>query len=590
MEIPISMSPSVHSAMASVPEVQRTLEESRRRLLSELLPSGHWEGFLSSSALSTATAVVALEVVLRNGEPEPARLEGLVRRGLRWLVENQNDDGGFGDTPDSPANISTTTLCWAALGMTGEKEAYGRAEGWLKKEIGEITPDSITTAISRRYGEDRTFSIPILTLCALAGRFGEGPEAWKSIPRLPFEVAALPRSWFRWIGLPVVSYALPALIAIGQVQHRMRPTMNPVARLARGATRGRTLRVLEAIQPESGGFIEATPLTSFVTMSLAGAGELNHPVTRKGLAFLVASARKDGSWPIDTNLATWVTTLSVNALGTDLPEAKRSVVHEWLVRQQTTAPHVYTGAPAGGWAWTHLSGGVPDGDDTAGVLLALWNLGDTKSSGVEGSVARGVEWLLGLQNRDGGIPTFCRGWGKMPFDRSSPDLTAHALRAWSAWQDALPESLSRRVREAMARALAYLVSTQRDDGSWVPLWFGNQHAPDEASPVHGTARVLIGAGPDLEDGCRRKGIAWLADAQNSDGGFGGARARLRCCYWWRRWASARSAGLPRSACSGRWRAGSSDRPGPASRLRASAWCSVFRSDWRGPGCASTTGP
>ena len=45
-------------------------------------------------------------------------------------------------------------------------------------------------------------------------------------------------------------------------------------------------------------------------------------------------------------------------------------------------------------------------------------------------VAEGLKWLLGLQNSDGGIPTFCRGWGTLPFDRSSPDLTAHAIRAW----------------------------------------------------------------------------------------------------------------------------------------------------------------
>src|SRR5690606_25599498 len=45
------------------------------------------------------------------------------------------------------------------------------------------------------------------------------------------------------------------------------------------------------------------------------------------------------------------------------------------------------------------------------------------------AVRRGVTWLLDLQNRDGGWPTFCRGWGKLPFDRSSPDITAHCMRA-----------------------------------------------------------------------------------------------------------------------------------------------------------------
>ena len=40
-----------------------------------------------------------------------------------------------------------------------------------------------------------------------------------------------------------------------------------------------------------------------------------HAVVGKGVEFLKGSVRKDGSWPIDTNLASWVTTLAVNSLG-----------------------------------------------------------------------------------------------------------------------------------------------------------------------------------------------------------------------------------------------------------------------------------
>ena len=68
-------------------------------------------------------------------------------------------------------------------------------------------------------------------------------------------------------------------------------------------------------------------------------------------------------------------------------------------------------------------GGVPDVDDTAGAILALAELGHRRGW------PPAVRWLLQLQNGDGGWPTFCRGWGKLPFDTSAPDLTAHALRA-----------------------------------------------------------------------------------------------------------------------------------------------------------------
>ena len=141
-----------------------------------------------------------------------------------------------------------------------------------------------------------------------------GEEGWQRVIPLPFELAALPHQVFGAVRMPVVSYALPALIAIGQAIHHHHPTRNPLLRWIRDLARDRTLRILTSIQPENGGFLEATPLTSFVTMSLASMGLADHPVAQRGAHFLRESARPDGSWPIDTDLATWVTTLSVEAL------------------------------------------------------------------------------------------------------------------------------------------------------------------------------------------------------------------------------------------------------------------------------------
>lgn len=511
--------------------VERTLAAARFRLLALRVPGGYWQGRLSSSALATATAVCALEIVRLSGGLRADDHAELIERGVGWLLDHANPDGGYGDTVACPSNISTTTLVWATLSLFGHAaEACSRTEAWLRQQVGELTAASLTAAIGRRYGTDRTFSVPILTMCALTGRLGDGRAAWRNIPRLPFELAALPRTWFRRLGLPVVSYALPALIAIGQVQHRRHPTRNPFARAARALTRRRTLRVLESIQPESGGFLEAAPLTGFVSMSLAGAGEVDHPVTRRAVAFLVDTVREDGSWPIDTDLATWVTTLSIQALAAGgrladaLADPERDAVRAWLLARQMQVAHVYTGAAAGGWAWTFRSGGVPDADDTPGALLALARLGDRDDPRVCRAAVAGVQWLLDLQNRDGGIPTFCRGWGKLPFDRSSPDLTAHVLRAWSVWSEVLPEATARRVERATQRARHYLLRTQRADGSWIPLWFGNPWTADQTNPVHGTSRVLLCAGQSTDRAWRQaheRAAAWLRAAQNPDGGFGG---------------------------------------------------------------------
>ena len=55
----------------------------------------------------------------------------------------------------------------------------------------------------------------------------------------------------------------------------MVPARCPIQRWLRRRSIEPTLALLERLQPASGGFLEATPLTSFVVMGLAGAGRAN---------------------------------------------------------------------------------------------------------------------------------------------------------------------------------------------------------------------------------------------------------------------------------------------------------------------------
>jgi squalene-hopene/tetraprenyl-beta-curcumene cyclase len=565
------------------PNIHHRLEQAhascQAALLAERCAEGFWPGELASSALSTATATSALALVVATAghglDPGP-NLPDLVQQGVRWLAQSQNADGGWGDTAASLSNISTTMLVRAAFHLAGVAESHAaivdRAAAYIEQAGGQ-------GAMIARYGKDRTFAVPILANCALAGL-----ADWRDVDPLPFELACLPHGLFRFLRLHVVSYALPALIAMGQLIHARRPGWNLFARLVRSISIEPSLRKLEAIQPTSGGFLEAVPLTSFVTMSLAAVGRANHPVARKAVEFLCQAVRADGSWPIDSNLSVWLTTLSINALASDGPadpspqpspqrgegetlqsgrtpnttahhtvgvqalacgeqakawtpttsprcstknsslwgegwgEGSRGItLRDWLLAQQVTQVHPYTNAAPGGWGWSHLPGSVPDADDTAGALLALSRLGACDAS--TAAAEAGVRWLVDLQNSDGGWPTFCRGWGKLPFDRSGADLTAHALRALAAWSGSQHPAV-------MQRGLAYLAREQRPDGSWIPLWFGNEHAPDETNPTYGTARVLkaYAALRLTETDQSRRGVDWLVRTQNSDGGWGGAAA------------------------------------------------------------------
>ena len=503
----------------------------RRALLDRRGIHGYWEGHLSSSALATATAVTALAVA-RRANVSPASDDALVLDGIRWLLTNVNADEGWGDTPDSVSNISTTALVWAAMAFgpaDDVQSAVTGAEAWITRAAGSSQPTRLAAALAERYGTDSTFSVPILTMCAIAGRLGPATDAWRLIPQLAFELAVAPRRLFGALRLPVVSYALPALISMGLARHRRGPTL-PLIRGLRDRAAPRVLRVLQSLQPDGGGFLEAVPLTSFVTMSLLAAGESGNVVVRNGLDFLRRSVRADGSWAIDTNLATWATTLSVNALASGeglafmTTEEGRSI-RDWLLGQQWRIEHPYTGAAAGGWAWTDLPGGVPDADDTAGALIALAHLARDDHD-VREAAALGVRWLLDLQNRDGGIPTFCRGWGTLPFDRSSTDLTAHAVRAWLEWRTFVEPALQRRIVTAVRRALRFLSAAQRADGAFVPLWFGNQAEQHEENPVFGTGRVLAGLASTKAretahaDVITRRAARWLLAAQCADGGWG----------------------------------------------------------------------
>src|SRR5205085_6144391 len=132
---------------------------ARDALLAERVPEGHWVGELSTSALSTATAVMALHLV------NPFEHRDRIDLGTKWLADHQNADGGWGDTVKSASNISTTMLCRSAVHLAGRVDQFRdilhNSELWLAAHYGS-TPVQWAEAVRQRYGKDHTFSVPIL--------------------------------------------------------------------------------------------------------------------------------------------------------------------------------------------------------------------------------------------------------------------------------------------------------------------------------------------------------------------------------------------------------------------------------------------
>ncbi|RXQ89882.1 squalene--hopene cyclase [Ancylomarina salipaludis] len=502
---------------------KQLFQNLEQKILSLRNENNLWTGRLSSSALSTSLAVFAL------WKYDKQKYQQQITQGLNWLVANRNADGAWGDTIRSQSNLSTTLITWATFSIVEKDEKFLEtirdAEAWLKRRVGSLEPEKLSQAILDHYKSDQTFSVPILAMCAISGRLGE--NGWTLVPQLPYHLAIFPHRLFRWLRLSVVSYAIPALIAIGLVksQHSKK---NMFRRAVRAICRKRVLDVLKAKQPDNGGFLEATPLTAFVLMSMVHADYQDLDVSEKAAQFLSHSIREDGSWPIDTNLSTWVSSLSLNALS----DASLSLIDSQsdmqanLLEQQYKKIHPFTRTKPGGWAWTNLQGGVPDTDDTSGALIALHRLSKDKGLVLE-AARNGISWLISLQNKDGGFPTFCKGWGKLPFDCSCPDISAHAIKAFVIWRDEFDKKFQKKINRSLKKAVSYLKKTQLQDGSFQPLWFGNELGEHHQNPVYGTSIVLYGLAELQKSGYEglntmiEKAVRFLSMTQHHHGGWGG---------------------------------------------------------------------
>ncbi len=518
--------------------IQLKFDELSYLLLQKRNADGYWDGRLSSSALGVAVAITALHFNDAQGNASE------ISSGVNWLKNNINPDGGFGDSPKSTSNVSASLLCFAATKACSTENEGGlllqKIGGYLRSQNIDVNSGQLIPAILDFYKTDRTFSVPILTMCAFCNV--PGKEAFDSIPQLPFELSLLPRSFYSMLNLSVVSYAIPALVAVGIAIFRFKKKKNPLMRMIREASVKKSLALLRKIQPESGGYLEAVPLTAFVCLCLVESGYHNLEVVRDGMAFLKRTQREDGSWPIDIDLSTWVTTLAVKSLRSNqdkvLDSKSKQQLTNHLLAIQNKQIHPFNGTQPGGWGWTSHSGSVPDGDDTPGTILALLALNQENPELIKEPVLAGCKWLLQLQNKDGGFPTFSRGWGKLPFDQSCSDLTGHAILAMAKTDHLFGDSLDREqlseIKKSFVRALIYLEKHQDKTGYWLPLWFGNQHTADHANPVYGTARVTaylnetlntrLGNGYEvilklmIDRGCH-----YLASVHDQDGSWGGAK-------------------------------------------------------------------
>jgi squalene-hopene/tetraprenyl-beta-curcumene cyclase len=284
------------------------------------------------------------------------------------------------------------------------------------------------------------------------------------------------------------------------------------------------------------------PMANIVMMYDAlGKGEDVPPraITRKGIDKLLVIG-EDEAYCQPCVSPVWDTALTCHALqevgseeamararqGLDWlkPRQVLDLAGDWAVKRPATRP--------GGWAFQYNNAHYPDLDDTAVVVMTMDRAQrHSGSHDFDAAIARGREWIEGMQSRDGGWAAFDVDnleyyLNNIPFsdhgallDPPTEDVTARCVSMLGQLGETDKSS------KAVADGIAYLRRTQLAEGSWYGRWGLNY--------IYGTWSVLCAlnvAGVSHQDAMVRKAADWLISIQNRDGGWGEDAVSYRLDY------------------------------------------------------------
>ncbi|KAF4189046.1 hypothetical protein CNMCM7927_009716 [Aspergillus lentulus] len=561
-----------------LPGVKGALKLSGQHSRDEMHSDGHWCGEVKTNATTTAEHVLLCQAL---GIQLDADREAFIS----WFRSTQGTDGGWSIAPGQGGNISVTVEAYLALKILGvsEDDAAMRSARDFAISAGGVARVRIFTRI----------------YLAMFGLF-----PWAAVPELPPELILLPSRvpvnmyhWSAWARATVVPhliishhrpiYALPDGKSASSnyldelwcdpgnkmVPYNHDPTawrsdpftifftladsilhslnglrsLNPLRRFA---LRKCVDWILEH-QEDTGDIGDIMPALhgAMLALSLEGYPVNSDPI-RRGLEAIERFAYHDkqGKRIQTTVSAFWDTSLMLIALG-DAGMASSS----WLTRslgwiQQHQRLGNYgdwkvnnLALKAGGFGFGYFNTWYPDADDTASAVLAM--IRQDERLVCSASVLDALNWLLGMQNTDGGWGAFDRDnnnlfLNKIPFsdmealcDPSTPDVTGHVLEAFgvflavSARQQSQKKAnvFTDRIVSASQRAICYLSATQEPSGAWYGRWGCNY--------IYGTSAVLcalayfdskndtLTSARSVKDAVNQA-ILWLETVQNQDGGWG----------------------------------------------------------------------
>jgi len=527
--------------------VAEAAQATARLLLGLQTPEGYWRGNLTAdTTLESDYILLSLWLYPPQGSEWTPPNMGRIRKAARTILERQLPDGGWNIYAGGPSEVNATARAYTALkfaGFSPELPAMERARQ-RTLSLGGLQASNSYTKINfsffglfpRRY----TPSVPPEILLAPGDLLYE-MSSWTRTIIVPLSIVqALGATRPAPGGMTVDELYVPGKALTLPRRGRFSAVFNQVDRIVkiwerRGIKdlRARAVREAERWMIERTRYTDGLgaiyPAMMYAIMAMDALGyERDHPDLVEAIRqfedlILESDDRLEFQPCVSPIWDTAITMFALGELGQADPAAMRRGADwllareirrkgDWAVKRPNLRPS--------GWAFEFANEFYPDIDDTAMVLLALSHAAASDPQRQATVEKRAMEWLIGMQSSDGGWAAFDvdNNWrllNKIPFadhnamlDPTCPDITGRVL-----------ESLCRRGltggNPAIARGVEYLLSHQREDGSWYGRWGVNY--------VYGTFLAMRGlrwsGSPEAEQAIQ-KAAGWYRSVQNADGGWG----------------------------------------------------------------------